>query len=150
MRGYGAGCWRGRHALCSDSELRHAPGHGRREALVCYRADPAAGSTFCQLLRARLLELCLFYDFLRLSPAGRGGVGAAGAEVHGDGGDGDGEGTPSRRRRKLEPELASAPDRDAQPVLIPDRGLDGLGDFSCRKFSSQMITCHWLIIHRVG
>ena len=58
----------------------------------------------------------------------RGGVGAAGADVHGDGGDGDGEGTPSRRRRKLEPELASAPDRglDAQPVLIPDRGLDGL------------------------
>jgi hypothetical protein len=45
-----------------------------------------------------------------------------------DGGDGDGEGTPSRRRRKLEPELASATDRglDAQPVLVPDRGLDGL------------------------
>ena len=74
----------------------------------------------------------------RLSPAGRGGVGAAGAEVHGDGGDGDGEGLPSRRRRKLEPELASAPDRglDAQPVPAPDRGLDelatrlecGLGD----------------------
>jgi hypothetical protein len=30
--------------------------------------------------------------------------------------------------RKLEPELASAPDRglDAQPVLVPDRGLDEL------------------------
>ena len=47
---------------------------------------------------------------------------------YGDGGDEDGEGTPSRRRRKLEPELASAPDRglDAQPVLVPDQGLDGL------------------------
>jgi hypothetical protein len=64
----------------------------------------------------------------RLSPAGRRGVGAAGADVHGDGGDGDGEGTPSRRRRKLELELVSAPDRglDAQPVLVPGRGLDGL------------------------
>jgi hypothetical protein len=49
-------------------------------------------------------------------------------ELKCDGGDGDGEGTPSRRRRKLEPKLASAPDRglDAQPVLVPDRGLDEL------------------------
>ena len=48
--------------------------------------------------------------------------------LDGDGGDGDGEGKPSRRRQDAGAGvgISPPPGLDAQPVPVPDRGLDGL------------------------